>query len=140
MTSAADTNNSPADVVHAVIDGVCRFVMGDTSALARVGDLYAEPTYVLHPLRPEIPPLRTQEDFRRHAATVIDRRVRPDSYRAVDIVVHTTTDPELVVTEFRYESVQDGTTTVVPCVWFTRVRDGRIVEARDYNGQPYAKN
>jgi hypothetical protein len=25
---------------------------------------------------------------------------------------------------------------ITPCVWVTRVRDGRIVEARDYNGQP----
>lgn len=140
MTAAAETSNSPADVVRAVIDGVCRVVMGDTSAMARVGDLYAEPTHVLHPLRPEIPPLVTHEDFRRHAATIAERRGRPDSHRAVDIVVHTTTDPELVVTEFHYETVQDGTTMIMPCVWFTRVRDGRIVEARDYNGQPYPRN
>ena len=41
-----------------------------------------------------------------------------------------------MVTEFRYESTVNGTTMVTLCIWVTWVRDGRIVEARDYNGAP----
>jgi hypothetical protein len=48
-----------------------------------------------------------------------------------------TTDPELVVTEFHYETIQNGTKMITPCVWVTRVREGRIIEARDYNGNAH---
>jgi ketosteroid isomerase-like protein len=137
MTHPADTKNSPAEVVRAVQDCVSQAIMGDPSAAARLFEFYAEPTYVLHPMRPDIPPLITRDDFRRHAAAIADGRGRPDSHRAVDVVIHATTDPEVVVTEFRYETIQNGTTMITPCVWVTRVRDGRIVEARDYNGDAH---
>lgn len=131
------TAASPADVVRELLDNIPRALTGDESAAGRVRDLYAEPTHVLHPLSPEIPPLVTREDFERHAEGVRKRLGRPDSYRAADIVIRTTDDPELVVTEFRYELVLDGAALTMPCVWFTRVRDGRVVEARDYNGTPH---
>ncbi|WP_329057897.1 nuclear transport factor 2 family protein [Amycolatopsis sp. NBC_01480] len=117
-----------------MIDNATRLIMGDNTD--RVADLYAEPTYVLHPLQPDIPPLITHDDFRRHGAALLERMGRPDSHRAVDIVVHATIDPELVVTEFRYETTLNGVIMVTPCVWVTRVREGRVVEARDYNGEP----
>ena len=48
-----------------------------------------------------------------------------------DLVIHQTTDPELVVAEFAYrwrlpEPISVG------CVLVTRVRAGEIVESRDY--------
>jgi ketosteroid isomerase-like protein len=49
---------------------------------------------------------------------------QPDAFRAVGIVTHATTDPEVVVTEFRYENSVNGTTMVMPCIWVTRVRTG----------------
>ena len=124
-------------MVRAVIDGVCRASAGDTSALGDVAALYADPTFVLHPMHPEIPPLRTQADFLRHfTALRAGTTARPVSREAVDVRVHATADPEIVVTEFRYRTVIDGATLETPCIWVTRVHDGRITEARDYNGQP----
>lgn len=142
MTSAAGTTKTPAEVVRAVMDCASQMIMNDSAAErrlieARLSELYAEPTYVLHPMHPEIPPLVTHHDFLRHSAVIaerLERTGRPDSHRAANVVIHATTDPELVVTEFHYETVQNGTTMITPCIWVTRVRDGHIVEARDYNG------
>jgi ketosteroid isomerase-like protein len=136
MTSP-DSTKSPAEVVRAVQDCVTRAFTGDESAMEDLRGLYAEPTYVRHPLSPEIPPLVTRQDFVRHAEGLARNLVRPDSHRAADVVIHETTDPELVVTEFHYEIVVNGATMIMPCIWVTRVRDGRIVEARDYNGAPH---
>ncbi|MFC4244531.1 nuclear transport factor 2 family protein [Gryllotalpicola reticulitermitis] len=138
MVPAVDETRTPAEVVHAVLDCVSRAVMGDASALDDMTELYADPTYVLHPMRPDLPPVRTHDDFRRHASAIGTRRARPDSHRAADVVVRETTDPELVVTEFHYETIVDGQTLITPCIWVTRVRNGRIVEARDYNGERHA--
>jgi uncharacterized protein len=140
MAPLAETGNSPTEVVRAVIDLATQGIMGDDATVDRLGvrlaELYAEPTHVVHPLHPDLPPLTTLDDFRRHAAAIRQGMSRPDSHRAVDIVTHATTDPELVVTEFHYETVVNGVTLITPCIWVTRVRDGRIVEARDYNGNP----
>lgn len=135
MTTPASTTRSPAETVRAVMEQMTQLLLGEAD-LDRVADLYAEPTHVLHPLQPAIPPLITHDDVRRHATALVDGMDRPDSHRAVDAVIHTTNDPELVVTEFHYETVINGATLITPCVWITRVRDGRVVEARDYNGEP----
>ena len=144
MTTPAKAGDSPAEVVRAVIDLAIQGTMGDEATrnglAGRVTELYADPTYVRHPLRPDLPPLVHHEDFVRHAQAV--RRPdmpQPDDFRAVDVVTHATTDPEVVVTEFRYESTVNGTAIIAPCIWVTRVRDGRIVEARDYNGDPHPR-
>jgi ketosteroid isomerase-like protein len=137
-STAADGTSprTPAEVVHAVLDCVSRGLTGDLSAGADILGLYADPTYVIHPMRPELPPIVTRDDFQRHRAGMSADRAAPESHRAADVVIHQTTDPELVVTEFHYETVVDGTTMFMPCVWVTRVRGGRIVEAHDYNGTP----
>jgi uncharacterized protein len=141
MTTAATTGISPADVVRAVIDLATEGLTGDEATqerlAGRLAELYADPTYVVHPLSPELPALVHQDDFRRHAAALRENAPRPDDFRAIDIVTHTTTDPEVVVTEFRYAMTVSGATMFMPCIWVTRVRDGRIVEARDYNGAPH---
>ena len=53
-------------------------------------------------------------------------------YRTADVVVHETADPEVIVAEFRYLGSLDGREFQVPCVFVMRVRDGVIVESRDY--------
>ena len=133
MTDPEETARTPEETVRAVLDGVCRVSTGDASALDEVQELYAD---ILHPMHPEIPPIRTREDLLRHFAVLRDRMTSlPTSRAAVDVRVHTTTDPEVVVTEFRYWTVVDGNTLITPCIWVTRVRDGRIVEGRDHNGR-----
>jgi len=126
----------PKEVVRAVMDGVSRLVMGDHQSFEQLVELYADPAYVLHPMRPEIPPAVTHEDLRHHLNGILERVGRPESYRPTNVVTHFSTDPEVVITEFAYEIVRDAAKVMVPCVWVTRVRGGQIVEARDYNGTP----
>lgn len=96
-------------------------------------DLYAERTDVRHPMWPGSPPLTSRDDLRRHfaagAAAVSPVRFRPDH-----IVVHETQDPEVIVAEFQYRGTvtATGEDYAVPCVFVMRVRDGQIVESRDY--------
>lgn len=53
--------------------------------------------------------------------------------QVVDVVVHETAEPEVVVAEFAYEfTLPDGSMPKVPCVFVLRVRDGQIIESRDY--------
>lgn len=128
---------SPQDVVRAVIDCVCRSSVGDTAALADLDALYPDPTSVLHPMRPELAAVRTRDHFLRHWAAVSQRATSAaDARRPVDLRVHTTSDPEVVITELKYEAIVGDQTPYTPCIWVSRVRDGRIIEARDTTGKP----
>jgi len=53
---------------------------------------------------------------------------------ARDVLVHQTADPEVVIAEFAYHgrALETGRSFVLPCVFIMRVRDGLIVESRDY--------
>ena len=121
----------PADVFHRLVDGVSRLVAGDASQMAELTGLYAERTYVEHPMALDDIPLLTRDDVRRHFAAGTDMTPIAD-YRAADIVIHQTIDPEVVVAEFRYLGSVGGRSFRVPCVFVMRVRDGEIVESRDY--------
>jgi uncharacterized protein len=127
---------SPEAVVRAVMDGVSRLVLGDSSQVERLAALYAERTHVVHPMNPAIPPLRTRDDVRAHFAAAPTHMGRPDAFGPADVVVHRTTDPEVVVADFHYEVVRDGTTSSIPCVFVVRVRDGLIVDSRDHAWAP----
>lgn len=52
-----------------------------------------------------------------------------------EMVVHETADPEVVVAEWDYDVIAtiDGRSFRVSNVQVSRVRDGRIVESRDYH-------
>jgi ketosteroid isomerase-like protein len=53
--------------------------------------------------------------------------------RVVDVVVHETADPEVIVAEFVHEfTLPDDSMTKVLCLFVMRVRDGQIIESRDY--------
>ena len=125
--------STPRDVVNRLLDGVVRLIRGDTGQVDTLADLYAAHTRVDHPMAPlGIPLLRTREDVRRHFAAAGGTGFRPDDYRVEDLVVHDTADPEVVVAEFAYAGSAGGRTFRVPCVFVVRVRDGRIVDSRDY--------
>jgi uncharacterized protein len=123
MASAA----SPREVFHALVEGVAA---GRLDELPR---LYAEQTHVVHPFDPvRAPPLRTRAELAAHfgagraSGEVLERRV-------ANVVVHETTDPEVVVGEFEYRCTSRATGEfAIPCVFVLRVRDGEIVESRDY--------
>ncbi|MGW6924845.1 nuclear transport factor 2 family protein [Streptomyces sp. NPDC054950] len=96
-------------------------------------DLYGAVTDVRHPMAmPESEPLTSGRALQEHFTVPPDRQSLPKR-RVIDVVVHETADPEVIVAEFAYEfTLPDGSPAKVPCVFVMRVRDGRIIESRDY--------
>lgn len=113
----------PTDVVLALLDGV------SARRWSELPELYAEDAIVEHPLAGSTLRGRGElaEHFRRAAH-------HTPPMRADAVVLHETTDPEVVIAEFAY--VGDGFT--VPAVFVVRVRDGLILASRDYIGVPRA--
>ena len=116
---------SPREVFLALVHGVAESRWED------VLNLYAEQTDVVHPFDPlRAPALRSREELREH--------FKPGSpgpklnRRPGNFVIHETSDPEVIVAEFAYRGDGSGTPFAIPCVFVIRVRDGRIVESRDY--------
>lgn len=129
---------TPEEVVRAVAAGVCRLMrrgLTDAEEAALLDELaacYAECTDVRHPLNPlGDTPLRSRAEVRKHFAAG-GRPAGLQCYDVVDDHVHTTQDPEVVIFEFRYAGAIDGRAFVLPCIFVVRVRDGEIVESRDY--------
>jgi ketosteroid isomerase-like protein len=82
------------------------------------------------PLRPAA--LCSRDELRAHFRPTGDG---PRLQRqATNITVHETTDPEVVVAEFEYRgtNLDTGESFVTPAIFVLRVRDGKIVESRDY--------
>jgi ketosteroid isomerase-like protein len=124
---------TPQEVFHSLVDGVSRVIAGDPTPLDTLPDLYAERTRVEHPMAlPAVEPLLSRDDLRRHFAGGPGTAPPITDYRPADIVVHQTTDPEVIVAEFTFRGSVEGREFAVPCVFVMRVRDGQIVESRDY--------
>lgn len=129
--------STPADVVRAVTAGVSRLVTGNLTErekqaqLDHLASLYAEHTDVRHPFAPlGDTPLRTRAELRRHFADASQAH-GVDRYEPVG-QVHETADPEVVIYEFNYVGSVNGRPFTLPRIFVTRVRDGVIVESRDY--------
>jgi ketosteroid isomerase-like protein len=117
---------SPREVLHRLIDGVTNRNWDD------LPDLYAEDTVVDHPHDiPEPSRMRGRERLREHFARSAGLPLR---MRARNIVVHETADPEVIVAEFDYdgEVTTTGRAFLIHNIFVLRVRDGLIVESRDY--------
>ncbi|HEY7279607.1 MAG TPA: nuclear transport factor 2 family protein [Trebonia sp.] len=132
-------STDPAEIVRAVCEGVSRLVSGDLdqaqreAQLDRLAALYAERTDVRHPFAPGgTPVLRTRADLRRHFAQAPGRGEGIQRFDPVVLCVHRTADPEVVVTEYRYEGSVGGRPVSITNILVTRVRDGVIIESRDY--------
>lgn len=130
---------TPADVVNAVTAGVSRLVTGGLDEnqrgvlLDELAGYYAERTDVRHPFAPlGDTPLRTRADLRNHFAAGPGPAAGATEFGAEDVVVHETADPEVVIVEFAYRVSVGGQPFEVPCIFVVRVRDGVIVESRDY--------
>jgi len=125
---------TPTEVFHQLVGGVAKLVGGDPGQAGALADLYAEQTHVTHPFSPTgAPTLRNRDELRRHFSAGPGAAAgRFRSFAAEHIVVHRTVDPEVVVAEFRYEGETVDGPFSVPCVFVLRVRDGQIVESRDY--------
>ncbi|GLY74041.1 nuclear transport factor 2 family protein [Actinoallomurus iriomotensis] len=116
---------TPREVFERVIDGVTHGRWDELPAL------YAEDAFVIHPFAPAGEPLTGREALRRHFAAGAGLGV---TMTVRDVVVHETGDPEVVIGEFAYEGTvtATGRRFTVPNVFVLRVRDGLIVESRDY--------
>ena len=103
-----------------------------------LAELYAEDAIVEHPLDPDGSPALHGRDALRQHFRQTGREQNALRLRPVDINVHQTTDPEVVVAEFAYEVV-DSSQRVhvrVPGIFVMRIRGGLIVESRDYLPPP----
>lgn len=99
-----------------------------------LADCYAEDVVVELPFTPPGAPrlTRGREELRSRfkAAGALRRLVKADN-----VVVHETSDPAVLVTEFdlHNEWLADGSAFVSSYVMVLTVRDGEIVESRDYS-------
>ena len=116
---------SPREVVERLLEAVTGGRPADATAL------YAEDAHVTHPFRPGDRPLIGRARLAEHfaAGAGLQRELE-----ARDVLIHATGDPEVVIAEFAYHGrvPATGRAFVVPCVFVMRVRDGLIVESRDY--------
>lgn len=131
---------NPADVVRAVAAGVSRLVAGRLSPeeqnaqLDQLAGLYAERTDVRHPFAPRgDTALRSRAELRRHFAEGPARTRGVERFEPVGTVVHQTDDSEVVIVEFRYQGSANSRPFDLPCIFVVRVRDGLIIESRDYS-------
>ena len=129
----------PADVVRAVAAGVSRLIAGGLSPAEReaqldaLAALYAAETDVRHPFHPHrMPPLRTRAELREHFGRPRGDDPEFERFAPEGTIVHRTEDPEVVITEFAYEGSSGGREFSMPCIFVVRVRDGEIIESRDY--------
>lgn len=97
--------------------------------------LYAEQTDVRHPMNPYGDrPLLSRDALSEHFGVNAPRVVESIRFRPENIRVHQTADPEVVVAEFEYAGtvLATGEPFRAPAIFVLRVRDGLIVESRDY--------
>ena len=121
-----DGSPSPAEVFGRLITGISE---GRWHELA---DLYAEDVLVEMPMDPHRTRLDGREAVRQRFAAAADGWFE---LRAHDVIVHATTDPEVVIAEFEYDGLNrtTGKKFTVANVQVLRVRGGRIVASRDYH-------
>ncbi|HEX3790527.1 MAG TPA: nuclear transport factor 2 family protein [Pseudonocardiaceae bacterium] len=115
---------SPAEVFDRLLTAITAREFADIPAL------YAEDVVVEQPFA--TPPMRIagRESLRAHFSAV-----PPITMSAHDVMIHRTADPEVIVAEWAYDIVATGTDRTVSTrnVIVMRVRDGQIVESRDYH-------
>jgi len=117
----------PADVVARLLAGISEGRWHELAALYAPDAVAEQPLMAPRPGR-----VSGRDQIRAHFAAAAAGPLR---LRARRVVVHVTSDPEVVIAEFDYEvhhSITDRTMTAAN-VQVVRVRDGQIVETRDYH-------
>ncbi len=120
---------TPEEVFRKLVHGVAD---RDFAALPA---LYAEQTDVRHPMNPYGDhPLLSRDALRDHFGVNAPRVAGTIQFQPENIRIHHTADPEVIVAEFDYAGtvIATGEPFRAPCVFVLRVRDGLIVESRDY--------
>jgi uncharacterized protein len=122
---------TPEQVFRRLVDGVSRLMDGDLSQIDALAALYTEPTHVTHPMIPDLPLLTSRADLREHFAAQFER-AQGLRFKAEDILIHRTADPEVIVAEFTHRGPGKVAPLVAPCIFVMRIRNGLIAESRDY--------
>ena len=120
---------TPEEVFRKLVHGVA------DRDFAALPELYAEQTDVRHPMNPYGDhPLLSREALREHFGGTGPRVAEVVRFQPENIRVHRTADPEVIVAEFEYAGTVVATAQPfrVPAIFVLRVRDGLIVESRDY--------
>ena len=123
-TERADT---PRQVFQRYLDAITAQRWDELPAL------YTQDAVVEHPFGPpDHRILHDRDELRTHFAALRDLGLR---MQASDVLVHDTLDPEVIIAEFRYHGT---TNTSQPIrrrnIFVITVRDGHIVNSRDYQG------
>jgi ketosteroid isomerase-like protein len=118
---------SPSEVFERQLQSIAS---QNWSAMA---ELYADDAVVELPFNLPAPLRidgRAQLEARNRAAHDLPLQLSPDN-----LVIHQTTDPEVIVAEFDYAGrvTTTGRTFRVANVIVARIRDGKIVASRDYH-------
>jgi uncharacterized protein len=118
---------SPREIFDRLVTGIAERRWHD------LPDLYAEDAIVDQPMMaPQPVRINGREEVRAHfaAATQMPLELRPHN-----VVVHVTTDPEVIIAEFDADlrNTATGRECTMANVQVLRVRDGLIVATRDYH-------
>lgn len=118
---------SPREIFDRLLTGIGERRWND------LADLYAEDAVVDQPMMaPRSVRIKGREEVAMHFANAAQM---PLELHPHNVVVHTTTDPEVIVAEFDAEArnTATGRAITVANVQVLRVRDGLIVSTRDYH-------
>jgi ketosteroid isomerase-like protein len=116
--------STPREVLRQLMDG-----MADKK-WDQLPDLFAEDVVIEHPLSTgPMARIEGRAKVREHFARMagFDGVLHVD-----DLVVHETTDPEVVISEVTFRGTFGGTEATMAGIRVMRVRDGLIVSSRDY--------
>ena len=92
-------------------------------------ELYAEETHVTHPFLPGSAVVRTRDELREHFAA--GKAMNP-RFAIADLTTYQGADPEVLIGEFAYQGEYGGRPVRIANIFAMRVRDGLVVESRDY--------
>ncbi|MGW4524952.1 nuclear transport factor 2 family protein [Amycolatopsis sp. NPDC004378] len=92
-------------------------------------ELYAEETHVTHPFLPGSGVVRTRDELREHFAA--GKALNP-GFSVTDLVTYQGLDPEVLIGEFAYQGEYGGKPVRIANIFAMRIRDGLVVESRDY--------
>jgi uncharacterized protein len=119
---------TPTDVYRRFLDLV------GSDRWTELADLYAEDAVVEQAYaRPEARRIAGREALRARFAMIHELPIR---LRPVDVTLHQTVDPEVIVAEFDYDVLDAATgerRLHTPNVILLRIRDGHIVWSRDFH-------
>jgi uncharacterized protein len=128
-------SRTPQETFRELTDKVSALIARDTEQAHSLAGLYADRTRVVNFGAPD-EPMFSREELRAHFAKVPARFAAPRyrGFRAENIHIHDTADPEVIVAEFTYLSDGDraGPPLNVRCCFVFHIRDGEIVDSRDY--------